>query len=114
MQLTEMFSLKGWVASVNWNYHSGQPRILTSSTSAVLNFERLDYFSQLDASLAKTVLFKHVGLTGGVSLLNILNRLNVVQVDYLQLAGEANIYNITSNVSSLSFTPVFFLKCRFF
>jgi hypothetical protein len=35
-------------------------------------------------------------------------------VDYLQLASDANIYNITSNVSSLSFTPVFFLKCRFF
>jgi hypothetical protein len=68
----------------------------------------------LDASLSKTFLFNHVGLTGGVSLLNILNRLNIVQVDYLQLASTANIYNITSNVSSISFTPVFFLKCRFF
>jgi hypothetical protein len=114
VQLTEMFSMKGWVASVVWNYRSGQPRILPSSGSSTLLFDRLDYFSQLDASLAKTFLFKHAGITGGLSLLNLLNRLNVVQVDYLQISGETSTYNITSNVSSLSFTPVFFLKCRFF
>jgi ferric enterobactin receptor len=114
VQLTEMFSMKGWVASVIWNYSSGQPRLLPAATTASLLFERLDYFSQLDASLAKTLLFRHVGLTCGVSLLNVLNRLNIVQVDYLQLASTSNVYNITSNVSSLSFTPVFFLKCRFF
>jgi ferric enterobactin receptor len=114
LQLTEMFSMKGWVASAIWNFRSGKPRILPSTSSTTLSFERFDYFSQLDACLAKTFLFRHVGLTTGVSLLNILNRLNVVQVDYLHISSMANTYNITSKVSSLSFTPVFFLKFRFF
>jgi hypothetical protein len=114
LQLVELFSLKGFAASVIWNYRSGQPRILPSSGSGNLTFERMDYFSQLDASLAKTFLFRHAGFTCGVSLLNILNRLNIIQVDYLRITNETSTFNVTSNVSSLSFTPVFFLKCRFF
>lgn len=114
LQLSEMFTMKGFVASVLWNYRSGQPRILPSPNSSALLIERLDYFSQLDASLAKTFLFEHAGITCGFSLLNVLNRLNVVQVDNLQILGQLGSYTITSNVSSLSFTPVFFVKCRFY
>jgi len=114
LQLSEMFTMKGWVASLLWNYRSGQPQFLPSPNSSTLKIDRLDYFSQLDASLAKTILFKNVGLTGGISFLNILNRLNVVQVDHLQILGQLGSYTISSNVSSLSFTPVFFVKCRFY
>jgi ferric enterobactin receptor len=114
LQLAEIFSVKGWVASANWIFRTGQPKILPTTKASILEFDRFDYFSQLDMSLAKNFRFRHFSLTSGLSLLNILNRLNIVQVDYVNITSETNSYNIKSNVSSLSFTPVFFLKFQLF
>ena len=114
LQLSEIYSVKGWVASATWVYRTGQPKILSTTSSNTLEFERFDYFSQLDASLSKNLHFRHFNLTGGLSVLNILNRLNIVQVDYLNITSNSNSFNIKSNVSSLSLTPVFFLKFQLF
>ncbi len=113
LRLTEIFALKGWTASLNWVYQSGQPRSIPASGEAA-DTGRLPFFSQLDAGVAKTFQFSHAGITGGVSLLNILNRLNVVRIDYLNIVSDTQTFNVRSNVSTLSFTPLFFLKVQFF
>ncbi|MBP6968099.1 MAG: TonB-dependent receptor plug domain-containing protein [Bacteroidota bacterium] len=113
-RLTEIFSRKGWFASLNWTYHTGQPISVPLAATADQSPGRLPCFSQLDAGIARTVRMKHAGFTGGISLLNLLNRTNVVRVDYLSIVSETEAYNLRSNVSNLSFTPVFFLNIRFF
>jgi hypothetical protein len=114
LQWTELFSYHGWAASASWIYRTGQPRILPSSDPTSLEFERLPFFSQLDAGFGKNIRFKHFDMSGGMSLLNILNRLNVVQVDYLNISTSTSSFNVRSNISTMSFTPVFYLRFRAF
>lgn len=114
LRLTEIFSLKGWTLSANWLYRSGQSTLMPESDQSTLVMGRLPYFSQLDAGIAKTARFRHLSVTATVSFLNILDRVNVVQVDNLQLSSASGSIPVQSNISTISFTPVFSLKCQVF
>jgi hypothetical protein len=114
LQWTELFTCHGWTASATWIFRTGQPRILPSSDQASLEFERLPSFSQFDAGFGKNIRFRHFDLSAGMSLLNILNRLNVVQVDYFNISTSTSSLNVKSNISTMSFTPVFYLRFQVF
>jgi hypothetical protein len=114
VQLTELFTWHGWTASASWIFKTGQPRIAPEANLSSLTFERLPFFSQIDAGFGKQIRFSHFDLNGGVSFLNILNRMNVVQVDYLNITTSTSSFSVRSNISTISFTPVFFLRMRFF
>jgi len=114
VQLTELYTWRGWTASASWIFKTGQPRIKPNADLASLAFERLPFFSQLDAGFGKNLRFNRFELNGGLSLLNICNRMNVVQVDYLSISTSASSFNVRSNISTISFTPVFFLRMKIF
>lgn len=109
LRLNEIFAYKGWIASASWTYRNGQTILMTDG-SGNLSFPKLDYFSQFDAGIVKSIRLAGGSLSAGVSLLNIFNRLNVVQVNVLNIQTEGSSYNIQSNTGSLAFTPVFFLR----
>lgn len=111
LQVNEMFSYRGWVLSAGWAYRSGQPRIITSENGEYA-FRRLDYFSQLDVGLVKTIRIGKFAASGGASLLNVLNRTNIVEVDYLNISTESGGYSLQTNVSALPFMPVFFIRMQ--
>ncbi len=114
LKLTEVFTYRGWVAAASWTYRSGQPRLVADSVSGSPEFERLSNFSQFDFSVVRKFRFNHWAVTGGITLLNLTNRLNVVEVDYLNVATEVNTFSVRSNVSAPSFTPVFFVNVQVF
>jgi len=114
LRLTEVFTYRGWTAAASWTYRSGQPRLVAGSSSEAPAFERLSDFSQIDLSVLRKFRFNHWAVNGGVTLLNLTNRLNVVEVDYLNIATDLNTFSVRSNVSALSFTPVFFLSVQVF
>jgi hypothetical protein len=111
VQINEMFSYQGWVLSAGWAYRSGQPRI-TISDSGEYIFRRMDYFSQLDIGLVKTIRLGKFAASGGASLLNVLNRTNIVEVDYLNISTESGGYSLQTNISAMPFMPVFFVRMQ--
>jgi hypothetical protein len=46
-------------------------------------------------------------------MLNVLNRENVVEVNYLRFSSELGSLTVRSDISALGFTPVFFMNVRF-
>jgi len=114
LKLTEVFTYRGWAAASSWTYRSGQPRLIAGSSPESPEFERLSNFSQVDFSVIRKFRFKHWGVSGGLTLLNLTNRLNIVEVDYLNIATEVNTFSVRSNVSAPSLTPVFFVNVQIF
>lgn len=114
LKLTEVFTYRGWVAAASWTYRSGQPMLLANSDPDFPDFERLSYFSQVDISLVRRFRFNHWAIDGGLTLLNLTNRLNVVEVDYLNISTEISSFSVRSNVSAPSFTPTFFVSIQVF
>lgn len=109
MRLNEIFAFKGWMLSASWTYRNGQ-NILMTDGSGALSFPELEYFSQFDAGLVKNIRLGGSHLTAGVSLLNLFNRVNVIQVNFLNVQTESSSYSVQSDTRSLAFTPVFFLR----
>lgn len=109
LNVNEIFNYKGWILSASWIYRSGQPRMITSDSGDIV-FDRLNYFSQLDLGMVKAFRFGRIAVSGGGSLLNVLNRTNVVGVDYLNISTETGSYSLQSDILSIGITPVFFLR----
>lgn len=112
IQWTEIFTLKGWVASAMWNFRTGQPSLLDSDQSTVLEFKRLPYFSQIDLGIARNFKWNHFAVSAGLTLMNLLDRQNIVQVNYLNFSTSGGSSSIQSDISSLSRTPVFFIRMQ--
>lgn len=109
LNVNEIFNYKGWILSASLMYRSGQPRMISTDSGDIV-FDRLNYFSQLDVGMVKTFRFGRIAASGGGSLLNVLNRTNVVGVDYLNIYTESESYSLQSNILSIGITPVFFLR----
>jgi ferric enterobactin receptor len=112
LMLTEVFSYKGWVLSASWIYRSGQPDIFIGD-SGNIEYGKTTFFSQFDAGILKTIRFSKISVTGGGSLLNIFNRTNVVEVNAMNISTESSTINLQTSISSLPFTPVFFIRFQY-
>lgn len=111
LNINEIFTYKGWNFSVSWNYRTGMPVIIRSGDDRVTSKE-LDSFSQLDVGLVKTFRTGRFAFTGGASVLNVLNKTNIIGVEYLNISTDTESFSVQSNISSIGFTPVFFIRLQ--
>lgn len=112
LKLTEMVTWKNWSLTGSWNFGSGLPVVNLTENNSLQNIERTDYFSQLDFAVAKKFYTTHFSANAGVSLLNVFNRKNIVEVDYLRFTSNMGSLSVRSDISALAFTPVFFINFK--
>jgi ferric enterobactin receptor len=113
IKFTELYTLNGWVAAFNWSFATGAPARIQSDDSGLMDSARLPNYSQVDVSLTKQIVARRFTFEGGISLLNVLNRNNVLGVDYFRLTGSDTDLSVKSEITALSFTPVAFVSIRF-
>jgi len=113
LKVTEMINRKNWYVTGSWHFGSGLPVVNLTENNNLRDVERSNVFSKLDFSLAKKIFTPHVLFNAGVSLLNVLNRKNIVEVDYLRFTSNSGTISVRSDISALSFTPVFFVDMKF-
>lgn len=113
LQLTEMVNYRNWVASASWNFATGSPVISEGSTSTQLLSDRLPNYSQVDMSLVRRITTKFVAIETGLTILNVLNRKNVTDINYFNLTGDSSELSVKSEISALSFTPLFFISLKY-
>ena len=112
LKINEMFSWKNWSLTGSWNFATGLPIINLTDNNTLQNIERTDNFYQLDFSLVKKIYTPHFVASAGLTLLNVFNRKNIVEVDYLRFTSDTGSLTVRSDVSALGFTPVFFLNLK--
>ena len=111
-KLNEMYELKNWSFTGSWHVGTGLPIINLSEDMTVKSIERTDYFSQIDFAVVRKFNTRHFTADAGISLLNILNRTNIVEVDYLRFSSESASISVRSDISALGFTPLFFVNVK--
>ena len=111
-KLSELFSWRNWSITGSWNVASGLPVVNVVENNQNQELVRTPFFSQLDFTAVKEVKLKHFTASTGVSLLNVLNRKNIVEVDYLRFTSKTGSLTVRSDISALSFTPVFFINMK--
>ncbi len=111
---TEMARYKSWILSTNLIYRSGSPYLITRNNEAGITqgFGRLPFFAQADLSLVKRFKSKLFTISSGISLLNILNRKNVLEVDYFNISDNTGSYSIRTDITALKFRPVLFINIK--
>ncbi|MGE5393982.1 MAG: TonB-dependent receptor domain-containing protein [Candidatus Saccharibacteria bacterium] len=112
LRLVEMYHLKSWIGSASWVYNTGFPTPVSAVGEQAIQFSRLNDFSQLDLGLVKRFRYRHIALDMGGSLLNVLNRKNVLEKDYFSITDAAGTSTLKSEITGISFTPVFYLNLR--
>lgn len=112
LRWTEMFRHRGWVLATNLTFRSGSPYLVQSSESGNTEFSRLPYFAQTDFSVIKRFTGKYISVSTGLSLLNLFNRQNVVEVDYFNISDATGTYSLRTDVTAMKFTPVFFINIK--
>jgi len=113
IRLTEMVNFNSWSISGNWFFATGGPVEAAGSKRDLYLFDRLPNFSQLDLSVVKQFRTKLFVAEVGATLLNIFNRENVLTSDYFRLTGDNTDLSVKSEITALSFTPVFFINVKY-
>jgi len=112
LKLTEMVTWKNWTITGSWQFASGLPVTDVTSENSLQNNIRTNHFSQLDFALAKEIKIAHISINAGVSLLNIADRKNIVEVNFLRFTSDTESLTVRSDISALGFTPVFFVNFK--
>lgn len=112
LRLVEMVRIKSWIASASWTFNTGYPAPVSPVGLEAMQFERMNNFSQLDFGLVKRFRYKHFALDAGASLLNVLNHKNVVERDFFSLTDATGTSTLNSELTAISFTPVFYINLR--
>jgi len=107
---TEICKIKNWVLSGSMYYHTGSPYLATAQTNNEVEFERLPYFMQTDLSAIKRIRSRSFDLNLGLSLLNVFNRENVLEVDYFNVSDNTGSFSVRTDITAVHFTPVFFIN----
>ncbi len=110
---TELYKLRNWVFSSSFFYHSGTPYLTASELSEPASIERLPYFLQTDLSVTRKVQYKFCSFNLGISLMNVLDRENVLEVDYFNISNNTGTFAVRTDITSMQFTPVFFVNVLF-
>ena len=114
LKITEMAIWKNWQLSGCWSYASGLPVLQLTESGPDADVVRSDYFSRLDFTLTREFRTNHILLQAGASLLNVFNRNNIVEVDYLRFSSDAGSMTVRSDISALGFTPLFFVNLKIY
>ena len=114
IKLTEMVTWKNWSLTGSWQWESGLPVVNLAGNQDLWDIQRTTPFSQVDMALVKSWRTAHMHTKAGVSLLNLLNRRNIVEVDYLRFSSGQGSLSVRSDISALEITPVFFVSVRIF
>ena len=112
LRIVEMYRIKSWIVSASWVFNTGFPTPV-SPEKATVKFSRLNNFSQLDLGLVKRFRYKHFSFDTGASLLNVFDRKNILESDYFTLTDATGTSTMKSELTSISFTPVFYINLRF-
>lgn len=113
LRITEIISFKGWTASANWYYASGNPYLMNTSTSNVLNYGRLPNYRQLDVSLVKQFHFHNFFADIGLTVLNVANHKNEIAVKNLTIPEGTATHNISTTTVATSYSPLFYVNLRY-
>lgn len=113
LKFTEMITWRNWTLTSSWQIAGGLPVLQITSGASAEEFARSKPFSQWDMALMKTYRGNYFTLSGGASLLNIFDRKNIVEVNYLRFSSDSGSMSVRSDISALGFTPVFFLNVKF-
>lgn len=108
-----MVNYNGWVASIGGYFATGSPVLVKGSTQTLMQTTRLPYFLQVDLSLVRQIKTKHLTAEAGITLLNLLNRENILQSEYFRLTGDDTDLSVKSDMTALSFTPLFFVNLKY-
>ncbi|MGM0621718.1 MAG: TonB-dependent receptor [Bacteroidota bacterium] len=112
-KLTEMVNWKNWTLTGSWQLASGLPVSQYAQNTTDEEFFRSSNFAQLDLALVKSFKTSFSSFSAGVSLLNVFNRQNIVEVNYLRFSSDSGSMTVRSDISALGFTPVLFLNIKF-
>jgi len=112
LRIIEIYRIKSWTASGSWTFNTGFPTPVSAIGAQETEFGRLNNFSQLDLGLVKRFRFKHLALDAGTSLLNVFNRKNILEKDYFSLTDASGTSTLKSELTAISFTPVFYINLR--
>ncbi len=113
LKLTEMVGWKNWTLTGSWQVASGLPVFRFVQDTASEEFARSESFAQLDLALMKTFYKSFYSFSAGVSMLNVFDRKNIVEVNYLRFSSDTGSMTVRSDISALGFTPVFFINLKF-
>ncbi len=113
LKLTEMITLKSWTLTGSWQWASGLPVYRYLLNQETENFVRSDDFSQVNVALLKSFANRYFSVKAGASLLNVFNRSNIVEVNYLRFSSESGSMTVRSDISAMGTTPVFFVDIKF-
>lgn len=112
LRLVEMYRIKNWIASASWAFSTGFPVPFTGAEEDLVQLNRMNNFSQLDLGLVRRFRYKHFALDAGASLLNVLDRKNILESDFFSLTDATGTSTMRSELSAISFTPVFYINIR--
>ena len=113
LKLTEMINWNNWTFTAAWQFGSGLPVYRYIADVETERFERSGYYSQFNVALMKTFQGNYFSFSAGASLLNVLDRSNVVEVNYLRFSSDSGSMTVRSDISALGTTPVFFINLKF-
>jgi ferric enterobactin receptor len=114
LKLSEMISWKGWHLTCSWHLASGLPVLQLTGSGQTEDFDRSEFLSRFDMAIVRDFRTKHFIVNAGASLLNIFDRENIIEVDYLRFASNSGSMTVRSDISALGFTPVFFLNLKIY
>jgi len=114
LKLSEMISWKGWHLTCSWHFASGLPVLQLTGGEQTADFDRSEYLSRFDMAIVRDFRTKHFIVNAGASLLNVFDRENIIEVDYLRFASNSGSMTVRSDISALGFTPVFFLNLKIY
>ncbi len=113
LKLTEMIKWKKWTVTGSWQYSTGLPVYRYVPDQQVDGFSRSGNFSQVNVALVKSFINEYFYFSTGASLLNVFNRQNIVEVNYLRFSSDTGSMTVRSDISALGITPVFFMNIKF-
>ncbi|MFW6289857.1 MAG: hypothetical protein ACOC0R_02725, partial [Mariniphaga sp.] len=113
LKLTEMINWKSWTLTASWQWASGLPVYRYVMDQETGGFVRSDEFSQVNVALVKSFVNRYFTLSAGASLLNVFDRSNTVEVNYLRFSSDAGSMTVRSDISALGTTPIFFVAIKF-
>lgn len=113
LKLNEMFTWNNWSINGSWHFGTGLP-IVNLTDNTLQEIERSENFSQLNFAIVRKFSAKAFTANAGISLLNVLNRKNIVEVDYLRFSSDNSSLTVRSDVSALAFTPLVFINFKFY
>ncbi len=113
LKLTEMIRWRKWTVTGSWQYATGLPVYRYIPDRQVDGFTRSGKLSQMNVAVVKSFVNAFFSLSTGASLLNVFNRQNVVEVNYLRFSSDTGSMTVRSDISALGITPVFFMNVKF-